>query len=121
MPQITQFRVRVCSKTVHENEESFKICISFKRMFSCAHPFSPWKVLHVLRSSSNICCSLELYKTRLGQIFGGHLTTPQNKAGLEYKSGYYADPFVWLSFEHLREFGILQLTLETVLVLKYAM
>lgn len=106
---------------MHEDEETFKICISVRRMFSCTHPFNPYKVFHIVGSSSNVCCSLELYKTRLGQIFGGHLATPQNKAGLKYKSGYYADPFVWLSFEHLQELGILQLILETVRVLKYAM
>lgn len=62
-----------------------------------------------------------MQKLRLGPISGGHLAIPQNKAGLNYKSGYTAQPFIWLSFEYLQELGILQLFLEPVPVLKHAM
>lgn len=50
----------------------------------------------------------------------GHLDSPQNKAGLNYKSGYIAQPLIWLSLDYLQELGILRLFLEPLQCLKIA-
>lgn len=92
------------------------------RLFSCCHPFSPYRVfshlIGVVKSKSAV--TQNYTKTWVVAYTEGHLDPSQNKAGLNYKLDYTVQPLIWLSLEYLQERGILQLFLETLQCLKIA-